>query len=96
MSQRTVSAKGEKGQFSITTSPISESDSAGEEDGELGGGRLCIYQRSARNRCNLQFKNKQKYNPWVVMQNSKLGCTTCKKVGSLGLETTVGIKLAKE
>ena len=30
------------------------------------------------------------------MQNSKLGCTTCKKVGSLCPEKTGGMKLAKE
>uniref|UniRef100_A0A672RKS2 HAT C-terminal dimerisation domain-containing protein n=1 Tax=Sinocyclocheilus grahami TaxID=75366 RepID=A0A672RKS2_SINGR len=34
--------------------------------------------------------------PWLVMYKSRLGCTTCKAVGSLGPEKTGGMKLAKE
>uniref|UniRef100_A0AAV2K7M1 Uncharacterized protein n=1 Tax=Knipowitschia caucasica TaxID=637954 RepID=A0AAV2K7M1_KNICA len=43
-----------------------------------------------------QFKVKQSYYPWLLMDSSGLGCTICKTVGTLGPEKTGGMKLAKE
>ncbi|CAL9699762.1 unnamed protein product [Knipowitschia caucasica] len=43
-----------------------------------------------------QFKVKQSYYPWLLMDSSGLGCTICKAVGTLGPEKTGGMKLAKE
>ena len=35
-------------------------------------------------------------NEWLCFQEKKLGCTTCRKVGTLGVEATMGMKISKE
>uniref|UniRef100_A0A672PR30 HAT C-terminal dimerisation domain-containing protein n=1 Tax=Sinocyclocheilus grahami TaxID=75366 RepID=A0A672PR30_SINGR len=42
------------------------------------------------------LKQKKTLYPRLVMEGSHLGCTFCKKVGSLGPEKSAGMKLAKE
>uniref|UniRef100_A0A671MGA9 HAT C-terminal dimerisation domain-containing protein n=1 Tax=Sinocyclocheilus anshuiensis TaxID=1608454 RepID=A0A671MGA9_9TELE len=69
-----------------------ESACSGEEVGTSGdrSGMECTIWTEA------QFSVKQSCYPWLVMDKSRLGCTTCKAVGSLGPEKTGGMKLAKE
>ncbi|CAB1455153.1 unnamed protein product [Pleuronectes platessa] len=77
---------------------ISQQDSEGEENAFSGEDCGTSSDRSGMG-CTLtaaQFKAKQTYYPWLLMENSGLGCTTCKAVGTLGPEKTGGMKLAKE
>ena len=77
---------------------ISQQDSEGEENA-LSGEECGTSSDRSGMECTLtaaQFKVKQTYYPWLLMENSGLGCTTCKAVGTLGPEKTGGMKLAKE
>lgn len=42
------------------------------------------------------WQQKMKQNPWLKISKSHLGCKVCMKVGTLGANTSVGLKISKE
>jgi hypothetical protein len=44
----------------------------------------------------LQKNEILKKSDWLFINDVKLGCSTCKQVGSLGVKKCMGMKMAKE
>ncbi|KAL1249596.1 hypothetical protein QQF64_020601 [Cirrhinus molitorella] len=74
--------------------------SGGTEEEEAWGGEQTSAdgesQKTGAIWTEAELKTKKTLYPWLVMEGSHLGCTVCKKVGSLGPEKSAGMKLAKE
>ena len=71
------------------TTPVDISESDLEKQSQTTNDRPDCWTYDQKNKFCLK-------NKWLCVCKMKLGCTPCSKVGTLGVETKMGMKLSKE